>query len=139
MVRCEICGTEVLTGWICGVVPASDRLKLGLCPEHDTIENRALVRERWKALLAEELEKAMRRDEQQAKDQPRGYSVTIRYLDGGVVTVPCRGYEVSQERELLILNEDGMLDFYPLQHIRRFTVQEAAPRLDADNGQGRTP
>ncbi len=134
MVRCEICGAEVLTGWICGVVPANDRFKLGLCPEHDSIENRALVRERWKDLLTDELRKVMRQGARETESGQVAYAVTIHYLDGGVVKRPCRAYEVSQERELLVLNENGELDFYPLQHIRHFTVQENAPRLEREVG-----
>lgn len=125
MVRCEVCGKEVLSGWICGVVPAHDSHKLGLCPEHDNPTNRKATTQLWERLLREKLEQHLERERVNEQNRPDSFLVTIRYLDGGVVTVPCRGYDVSQNGELLVLKEDGGAEFYPLQHIRRFSVQEA--------------
>ncbi len=123
MVLCHICGKEVFSGWICGVVPADDKLKLGLCSEHDTIENRALVDKAWEELLVEELGKAVRSAPETAA-RPQGYELTISFLDGGVKVIKTRAYNVSEEQNLLVLNENGAFEFYPLQHIRVFKVRE---------------
>lgn len=127
MVRCDVCGKEVLSGWICGVVPADDTHKLGLCPDHDTPEQRADVQEKWERLLHEKLQRTLARERRDAEEKAPHLEVTIHYLGGGVQMERCRAYDVNQEGDLLILKEDGLLDFYPLQHIRRFEVKDAPP------------
>ena len=125
MVRCQICGKEVFSGWICGVVPADDKFKLGLCQEHDTPENRAMVDKAWEELMVEELGKAVQpAAEAKAKTRARGYEVTVNFLDGGVKILQTRAYNVSEEQDLLVLNENGIFEFYPLQHIRTFKVRD---------------
>lgn len=133
MVRCEVCGKEVLAGWICGVVPAHDSDKLGLCPEHDTPERRRAVQKKWERLLHEKLERVLVLEREESDRIQDSFEVTIHYLGGGVQVVPCRAYDVNQEGDLLVLKDDGVLDFYPLQHIRRFEVKEALPRLSASS------
>ncbi|THB63474.1 MAG: hypothetical protein D6E12_16940 [Desulfovibrio sp.] len=126
MVLCHICGVEVFSGWICGVVPAGDKYKLGLCRDHDTVENRATVQEAWEELLRSEMRSAMDISRQQAKPSPL-YEIRILFLGGGTKTVTCTAYDVNKDKDLLVLNEQGELDFYPLQHVRHFTVREKTP------------
>jgi len=126
MVRCEVCGKEVLSGWICGVVPAPDNDKLGLCPEHDSPQKRQEVQQKWEALLRDKLERTLASEHRQAEAKAVQLEVTIHYLGGGVHVQRCRAYDVNQEGDLLILKEDGNLEFYPLQHIRRFVVADVS-------------
>lgn len=123
MVKCQICGAEVFSGWICGIVPAADKDKLGLCADHDTPENRALVQERWEKFMREQMRSTLEQRRKEEKPVVR-YAVRINFLGGGVKTLTCRAYDVNQDKDLLVLNEEGELDFYPLQHIRNFTVHE---------------
>ncbi len=136
MVKCEVCGKEVLAGWICGVVPAPDSLKLGLCPEHDTPQRRIMVRRKWEDMLREKLRQSMDvlRDETERKAQ--SYVISIHYLDGGVKDVPCSAYKLDVDTQLLVLEENNELDFYPLQHIRRFVVKGAPPAGAEDREPG---
>ena len=55
----------------------------------------------------------------------RGHELTLQFLDGGALVVPCDSYEVDQDRATLICRTGDALEFFPLQHIRRF---RAAPR-----------
>ncbi len=125
MVRCDVCGKEVLSGWICGVVPANDADKYGLCPEHDTPERRQAVQEKWERLLREKLERTLAQEKHDAEAKAQRLEVVIHFLGGGVQAVSCRAYDVNQEGDLLVLKEDNEIDFYPLQHIRRFVVKQA--------------
>lgn len=129
MIRCQICGREVINGWICGATPADDKFKLGLCPEHDTRENRADVERDWEELMVAELERAVHAAPE-SKSVVKRYEVTIDFLDGGVKKLETRLYNVNQDQELLILSENGDFDFYPLRHIRTFKVREIRGQED---------
>lgn len=131
MVRCEVCGKEVFTGWICGVVPANDTHKLGLCPEHDTPEHREEVQQKWERLLQDKLRRTLAQERHETRSkEPQSLEVVIHFLGGGVQGVSCKAYDVNQEGDLLVLKEDGALEFYPLQHIRRFVVKESRAKND---------
>jgi len=126
MVSCHVCGTEVISGWICGVIPAHDKYKLGLCPTHDTPAERTIVEKEWEALLQGEL--AFLLAERRAVAQPPvACEIRIRFLDGGVKILRCLSYNVTSDKELLVLNTERMHEFYPLQHIRSFQVHEIDP------------
>jgi hypothetical protein len=129
MVSCHVCGQEVISGWICGVIPAHDRYKLGLCPEHDTPENRAVVESEWDELLQGELAAAMTERRAQA-ESPVAHEVRILFLDGGIKIVRCQRFEITGDKDLLLLEGDGKAIFYPLQHIRSFETSEIDPRID---------
>ena len=133
MVKCHICHAPVLAGWVCGIVPAGDTMKLGLCEEHDTPDNRELVRESWAELLQNKVRQSRSLAERETTKRAASYEVRIRYMDGGLVTVPCRAYDVSKDRQLLVLKQDGEFDFYPLEHIRQFTVVERFPELEEED------
>lgn len=141
MVRCDVCGKEVLAGWICGIVPAHDSDKLGLCPEHDTPTNREHVRRKWEDMLQEQLGRTLALEHEDNGVKPGAYHVTIHWLGGGVQRFFCRAWDVNQDGDLLLLKKDLEIDFYPLQHIRRFSVEEAPSGGDPapDGGQGALP
>ena len=123
MVRCEVCGKEVIDGWICGMLPSGERYKLGLCPQHDTPRNRERVEAHWHRMMEEEIAKTIVRQEAESKP-PAGYAIKIFFTDGGVRTLECARYTVNDGQDLLVLNSEGGYDFYPLQHIRHFEVSE---------------
>ncbi len=129
MVRCHVCGKEVISGWICGIVPAHDTDKLGLCPEHDTVQNRAAVEQAWEGMLTEALRATLERARRTVKTAVC-HDVRIVFIDGGIKYVRCTSFDVNDAKDLLILTLDGEYEFYPLQHIRTFTTQET--RLEAE-------
>lgn len=130
MVNCHVCGREVISGWICGVIPAHDKYKLGLCPEHDNPENRAVVELEWEELLQGELASTMAELRVQS-EAPTAYEVRILFLDGGAKILRCHRFEVTGDQDLLLVEADGKTVFYPLQHIRSFETSVVDPRLPA--------
>ena len=134
MVTCHVCGQNAASGWIYGIPPAPDRQKLGLCPKHDTTDNRRNVRRQWIQLMEEEAGRALtHRPDRDAK--PLGHEVEIDFLDGGRRTIQCLQYEVMEGKDLLAISVEGEAVFYPLQHIRNFHVRplfSLAPSQDAE-------
>ncbi|QJT10739.1 hypothetical protein [Oceanidesulfovibrio marinus] len=122
MVPCQVCGENAASGWIYGIPPAPDRQKLGLCPKHDTLENRRIVRRQWVRLMEEEARRAMVHTPEQ-NSAPAGYEVEIDFLDGGRRTIQCLNYEVMEKTDLLAITVTGEAVFYPLLHIRTFHVR----------------
>ncbi|MFW5734261.1 MAG: hypothetical protein ACOCWR_04285 [Oceanidesulfovibrio sp.] len=118
MVPCHVCGKDASAGWIYGIPPAPDRQKIGLCPEHDSMDNRRVVRRQWIRLMEEEAARAMARKPEDAK--PAGFEVEIDFLDGGRRTIQSLGYEVLEQKDLLAISMEGEAIFYPMQHIRAF-------------------
>ncbi len=123
MVRCEVCGKEVLSGWVCGVPPAPDSQKLGLCEKHDTAPNRAMVLNRWEELIRRQAASMAASPE---AAEPTLFEVRISFMDRGTKTIVCKTYNISQDRELLVLGDNDVFDFYPLEHVRSFTVSPLA-------------
>ncbi len=123
MVPCRVCGKEVITGWICGIVPSHDTFKLGLCPEHDTPRNRERVEAEWERLLGQEMRRYFA-TRPKPETTPSTFELHLYFLDGGLTTVACRAWEVVEAKDLLVLTRDGQVDFYPLRHIRRFEAVE---------------
>lgn len=124
MVPCHICGVPVVNGWICGPPPAADRYKLGLCPVHDSPANRETVLAAWEASMLEELRTATA----SAAGVPQAsawHDVTVQFLDGGHLTLACSAYEIDQEQNTLVCRVGDVLEFIPLQHVRRI---RAVPR-----------
>lgn len=121
MVTCHVCGKNAVSGWIYGIPPAPDRQKLGLCPQHDTTENRRIVRRQWIRLMEEEASRAMAR--RPGDDKPHGYEVEIDFMDGGRRTIACKAYDVMEKQDLLAITAEDEAVFYPLQHIRTFRVR----------------
>ncbi len=123
MVKCHVCKLSAAGGWICGVPPASDKLKLGLCKEHDTPANRETVLHAWEAMMQQAIDQAMATAREAAKPPVR-YELRLYYLDGGVRTFECSAYDVSSDRQLLVTEKDKKVAYHPLEHIRRFEVEE---------------
>lgn len=143
MVPCHICGQNAASGWVYGIPPAPDRQKLGLCPKHDTMENRRIVRRQWIRLMEEEAARAMSGRPEDAK--PHGYEVEIDFLDGGRRTIQCRAYDVMEKQDLLAITAEDEAVYYPLQHIRTFRVRPLSflPTHDKEpaqnTGNGKSP
>jgi len=129
MLTCFFCGGDATTGWVCGPPPASERYKLALCPVHDNPKNRARVEAAWEELMRDEMRGVMALA-QHPGASPARYEVAITFLQGGEKRIICSRYEVSSERDLLVLTDKGELEFYPLQHVQRFKVVELTAPSD---------
>lgn len=134
MVACYICKKPVSHGWVCGPPPSADRYKLGLCKLHDTPANREKVLAAWEGRIQEELDASLRQDALSALPLT-WYELRIQFFDSGELTLSCNSYEVDKEQDALICNIQGALEFFPMQHIRRFQVvarEERAVDLEAE-------
>ncbi|HEU6436875.1 MAG TPA: hypothetical protein VE028_05440 [Nitratidesulfovibrio sp.] len=124
MIPCHACGADASTGWIHGFVPSPDSLKMGLCREHDTPDNRKLVKAAWRALMQREI---------QAMTDVSGYKaggsgrlrLDIAFIGGGQVTQECLDCTATPQGTLQVLLPDGTLRFYPLPQIRRYDLRPA--------------
>jgi hypothetical protein len=143
VIRCFFCDNDAAAGWVCGVPPASERYKLALCPTHDNPGNRKRVQAAWDELIREEMQTWMDLARRHAK-APVRWELRIRFMEGGEVSVACSSYEVSKEKDLLVLTDKGELQFYPLQHVHSFkalelpqdlpAIEQGAPEQDEDSG-----
>jgi hypothetical protein len=141
MVKCHVCGKDASAGWICGIPPAADSQKLGLCPEHDSVEQRAEVLEAWERLLQNRLEHMARGMRRSPSGAAPGYRVHVHYREGGVRSVDCTAYDVTQDKDLLLCTAGGGYEFFPLQHVKHFRVEElqSAPRAGDEAGTSTGP
>ncbi|UZP68244.1 hypothetical protein N1030_04495 [Desulfovibrio mangrovi] len=123
MVPCFICGKDATGGFIHGFVPAPDSQKVGLCAVHNTLENKKQAILHWILTMKADM---VSQNEQNARriKAPLTYKLTIRYADGGVATIPCLSWEVTEQSTLQITRTDKALSFIPLLHIRQFDVSE---------------
>ncbi len=126
MVPCFICGKDSLGGFIHGFVPAPDSQKVGLCPEHNTLENKKKAILHWIVAMKAEVE-AQNREHARRLKAPFHYTLVIRYTDGGNVSIPCLSWEITDQNTLQVTRTDKTLTFVPLHQVRQFDVQEIAP------------
>lgn len=123
MVPCFICGKDATGGFIHGFVPAPDSQKVGLCPEHNSLENKKKAILHWIVSMKAEVASGNEHKAYRIK-APLHYLLTIRYTDGGVSSIPCLQWEVTDNSTLQIIRSDKTLTFIPLLHIRQFDVSE---------------
>lgn len=126
MIPCHICGKDCTGGFIHGFVPAPDSQKVGLCPEHNTLENKKQAILHWIIRTKEDIAELNKENARKLK-APVSYNLTIRYSDGGVVQLPCLSWEVTDSATLQVLRTDRSLTFIPLHHVRQFDVHENTP------------
>lgn len=127
IIKCEVCGEEVVQGYVAGMTPSPMKFKLGLCEKHDTPQNRQRLENIWRTMMVSETRMALQTTKRKESSKtPTRFELTIHFLDGGVVRVPCKSYEVNDNKDLLILNENDEIIFYPLMHVKSFTARELA-------------
>ncbi len=124
MIPCYICGKDATGGFIHGYVPAPDGQKVGLCPAHNTQDNKRLAILQWIRSFKAQVSAQNDANAYKLNAAP-GYVLTITYAGGGVSSVPCRAWEVAESNTLQITRTDGTVSFVPLQHVQRFDVKEA--------------
>lgn len=127
MVRCFICGKDATGSFIHGYIPAPDSQKVGLCEEHNTLENKKKAILFW---IRDQKSRIRRHNQlQQHKNTPaHRFELSIHYRDGGIVTENCLGWDVTDGSTLQVTRLDKTLAFIPLQHVKRFNVREIEPK-----------
>ena len=97
---------------------APDSQKTGLCPEHDTIPNRALAFRAWQDLLNHEI--GVQLDAVRQAGEAPLLKLAVQFMDGGKTVIPCRSFGITGGNTLEIVDADGQRKFYPLQHVRSY-------------------
>ncbi len=125
-VPCYICGADAgQGGWIQGFIPSSSTLKMGLCREHDTPENRQVVTAAWQDLLQREIVRMATLDEHKATPSQL-WRLEIAFVDGGSLHLESLGCTSAQDTLQVIL-PDKSLRFFPLVHIRQYALRPLSP------------
>ena len=135
-----ICGADAESGWIKGFVPAPDSQKLALCKAHDTPENREKVVHEWYKLMLGKHQAVVRIETQRkhgaapdlnSPSQNQNRLLTVRFLVGGSVSIPCIKHETTPHGTLEVTSLGGSLQNFPLQHIRSYELsQMVAPEVN---------
>lgn len=131
MVPCFICGKDATGGFIHGFVPAPDSQKVGLCPQHDTLENKKKAILHWILAMKADVANQNALNAVRLK-APLRYTLSIRYSDGGVVSIPCLSWDITDSHTLQITRLDRTLTFVPLHHVRQFDVTEDTDAAEKD-------
>ena len=97
MVPCHVCGKDAAAGWVAGFPPAPDSMKLGLCPDHDTEQNRENVFVLWQKLLSDRID-VKRLEESHFTLQ--NFQVTVLFLAGGSMSFLCEHHAVTAQGTL---------------------------------------
>lgn len=122
MVPCFICGKDATGAFIHGYAPSPDSQKVGLCSAHNTTENKKKAILHW--IISQKNDWKQHVETVAAKSTSVNQTLTIRYTDGGVVTLECAKWEVTEQSTLQIQKPDNTFAFIPLQHIRQFDVKD---------------
>lgn len=136
MVPCHLCGRDAGGGWIHGFVPSPDRLKVGLCLEHDSPDHRRVVKAVWQRLMEREIATLNTCNAHHA-GPPRLRRLHVTFVEGGSVTTDCLSCETPDSTTLRVLLPDGTLRFHPLSRIRTWEI--AFPPYDDANARAEAP
>ena len=121
MIPCRVCEKDASTGWVKGFAPAPDSLKMALCREHDTPENRAAVTRSWHEAQVRALSRSTAVAAHRAGDVP--LMVQVRFSAGGMLTFTSRACFPTEQKTLCLEGLDGSRTYIPLEHIREYTVR----------------
>lgn len=120
MIACHVCGEDASLGWIAGFPPAPDSLKMGLCPKHDSEEQREKVFTLWQEMLTKRIgAKNFLTDISFLKD----LQVTVLYIGGGSMSFLCEQHSVTPQGTLQLQQKGGGTTFIPLHQIKSYTVK----------------
>lgn len=126
MIPCYICKKDSSGGFSYGLPTTPESMYVGLCPEHNTLENKKAAILHWiestQASVHAFNEKNMAR-----YAEPVEYTLTVFYIAGGTVSIQCTKWNVPDKATLQISRTTGESTFIPLSHIERF---EVVPVLD---------
>ena len=125
-IPCAICGADAgQDGWVQGFIPSAGSLKMGLCREHDTPDNRRVVIAAWQKLLQREIANMAALEEHRAAS-PQVWRLEIDFTDGGSVCLESLGC-TSGKDTLQVILPDKSLRFFPLIHVRHYSLRPLPP------------
>ncbi|MBG0774615.1 hypothetical protein [Oleidesulfovibrio alaskensis] len=125
MVPCLICGKDASTGWLLGLSPSPDSLKVALCAGHDTAENRTLAAAAWEKLMHGEVARLIQLHAVPFRSRTP-YVLTVRYVDGGSESTPCVAHAVFENMALQVTPPEGAVRYYLLRYIKSFETSAFA-------------
>ncbi|OBQ50125.1 hypothetical protein [Halodesulfovibrio spirochaetisodalis] len=121
MIPCFICKKDSIGGFTYGLPTTPLTQHVGLCPEHNTLENKKAAILHWiettQASVAAFNESNLAR-----YAEPVEYSLTVYYQAGGTASFRCMKWNVPDQATLQVLGIDGQSTFIPLTHIELFEV-----------------
>ncbi|MCG8533084.1 MAG: hypothetical protein MI749_20850 [Desulfovibrionales bacterium] len=121
MIPCFICKKDSTGGFTYGLPTSPSSMYVGLCPEHNTLENKKAAILHWiettQASITFLNDANMSRHPESAE-----FDITVYYTAGGVMTVRGLRWDVSDGATLQISTKEKGATFIPLVHIERFGV-----------------
>lgn len=121
MIPCFICKKDSIGGFTYGLPTTPLALHVGLCPEHNTLENRKAALLHWiestQASIAAYNQSNMRHH-----TEPVEYVLTVYYLAGGSTDFRCISWNVPDQATLNIVDAVKNSTFIPLAHVESFEV-----------------
>ncbi|MDL2306678.1 hypothetical protein LJC48_01430 [Desulfovibrio sp. OttesenSCG-928-C06] len=120
MIPCFICGQNAETGWIQGFPPAPDSQKLGLCPRHNTRDNRNKVKEAWQDFMRSSIGTHARNEAFRSAATP--HILKIFFIGGGTISVPCMDVSTPDKDLLKVITPEAEAVFFPLRQVLRYSI-----------------
>ena len=121
MIPCFICNKSALGGFTYGLPTTPVSMHVGLCPEHNTLENKQKAILHWIETTQASVS-ALNEKNTSRHPVPTEYEITIFYLAGGSISLTASKWNVPDQATLQVLKTDGSSTFIPLVHIDRFEV-----------------
>ena len=121
MIPCFICKKDSVGGFTYGLPTTPLTQHVGLCPEHNTLENKKAAILHWIETTQASVT-AFNEANLAHYAEPVEYSLTVFYLAGGSANFRCTKWNVPDKATLQIMGIDGRSTFVPLTHIELFEV-----------------
>lgn len=121
MIPCFICKKDSIGGFTYGLPTTPLSQHVGLCPEHNTLENKKAAILHWIETTQASVS-AFNEANLARYAEPVEYMLTVFYLAGGSAVFRCTKWNVPDKATLQIMGLDGRSSFIPLAHIELFEV-----------------
>lgn len=121
MIPCFICKKDSIGGFTYGLPTTPLSQHVGLCPEHNTLENKKAAILHWIETTQASVN-AFNEANLARYAEPVEFALTVSYLAGGSASFRCTKWNVPDQATLQIMGIDGHCTFIPLAHIEFFEV-----------------
>lgn len=121
MIPCFICKKDSVGGFSYGLPTTPESMYVGLCPEHNTLENKKAAILHWIESTQASVS-AFTSTYSSRYPTPAEYEISVYYLAGGVVSVRAIKWNVKDGATLQLETVEEGATFIPLIHIERFEV-----------------
>ncbi|SIN78941.1 hypothetical protein [Halodesulfovibrio marinisediminis] len=121
MIPCFICKKDSIGGFTYGLPTTPLSQHVGLCPEHNTLENKKAAILHWIETTQASVT-AFNEANFARHAEPVEYELSVSYLAGGSASFRCIKWNVPDKATLQVMGIDGQYTFIPLVHIELFEV-----------------